>query len=101
MDSIGTVFEGVVSGAISGTVSLAVISNQSDGICTYTSGELKPVGGARLQGGVTMLFSDRVREIPEPDGPFSVRQPFNAVGNQRASATMRRSGPGSYEWGIR
>ena len=95
------------------TVHVVMVSNQDDGIATYTVGGLfyhKATGGfllggppfrpARLQSSdqsLQMFFSDRMLNIdpPPPVGGFGVtpRQPFNADATEKVGMSISLGSP--------
>lgn len=95
MASIDAVFHQVMSEG--GNAVIIVVSNQPDGLVTYTTATLYRISGSALQGNGSMLFSDRLLDYPDPSGgPVLLQNRFNRQAAQDLQITLTSPSNGAY-----
>ena len=96
MASIDYVFHQVISAG--GAGDMTIVSNQPDGLVTYTSGSLYKISDSALQGNASMLFSDRLLDYPDPGGgPVLLQNRFSGQASQALQITLTSPSSGTYE----
>ncbi len=96
MASIDAVFHKVMSEG--GNAAMIVVSNQPDGLVTYTAANLYRISDSAIQGNGSMLFSDRLLDYPDPGGgPVQLENRFNHLASQGLQITLTSPGNGAYE----
>jgi len=95
MASIDTIFHQAVSGGID--TAIIVVSNQPDGLVTYTAGRLQRVSDSTIGGSGSMLLSDRLLDYPVPSGGAYSQIRFNRQASQELQITLTSPSSDVYE----